>query len=100
MILVTRGGPSGRGQVRACDEGLRGRTCALNERSLAVADGEFTVLVGPSGCGKTTALRMLASLVSTVVVAETGRGAKGSRAAADHKFENGVLVETRQISKR
>jgi ABC-type sugar transport system ATPase subunit len=29
---------------------------------LAVADGEFVVLVGPSGCGKSTALRMLAGL--------------------------------------
>jgi multiple sugar transport system ATP-binding protein len=37
-------------------------TCALSELSLAVADGEFMVLVGPSGCGKTTALRMLAGL--------------------------------------
>jgi multiple sugar transport system ATP-binding protein len=32
--------------------------------SLAIADGEFVVLVGPSGCGKTTALRMLAGLES------------------------------------
>jgi multiple sugar transport system ATP-binding protein len=30
--------------------------------SLAIADGEFLVLVGPSGCGKTTALRMVAGL--------------------------------------
>ena len=29
---------------------------------LAVADGEFVVLVGPSGCGKSTALRMMAGL--------------------------------------
>src|SRR4051812_43993752 len=29
---------------------------------LAIADGEFMVLVGPSGSGKTTALRMLAGL--------------------------------------
>jgi len=29
---------------------------------LAVADGEFVVLVGPSGCGKSTSLRMLAGL--------------------------------------
>jgi multiple sugar transport system ATP-binding protein len=29
---------------------------------LAVADGEFMVLVGPSGCGKSTTLRMLAGL--------------------------------------
>jgi multiple sugar transport system ATP-binding protein len=29
---------------------------------LAIADGEFIVLVGPSGCGKSTSLRMLAGL--------------------------------------
>ncbi len=35
---------------------------AVHELDLAVADGEFMVLVGPSGCGKTTALRMVAGL--------------------------------------
>jgi multiple sugar transport system ATP-binding protein len=29
---------------------------------LAIADGEFVVLVGPSGCGKSTILRMIAGL--------------------------------------
>ena len=37
-------------------------TTAVNELDLAVADGEFLVLVGPSGCGKTTALRCVAGL--------------------------------------
>jgi multiple sugar transport system ATP-binding protein len=37
-------------------------TRAVSEMELAVADGEFMVLVGPSGCGKTTALRMVAGL--------------------------------------
>ena len=37
-------------------------TVAVNALDLAVADGEFVVLVGPSGCGKTTALRMVAGL--------------------------------------
>ena len=37
-------------------------TLAVDDLSLAVADGEFLVLVGPSGCGKTTALRMIAGL--------------------------------------
>ena len=37
-------------------------TRAVNDVSLAIADGEFMVLVGPSGCGKTTALRMVAGL--------------------------------------
>ena len=30
--------------------------------SLAVAEGEFVVILGPSGCGKTTTLRMIAGL--------------------------------------
>jgi len=30
--------------------------------SVAIEDGEFTVLVGPSGCGKSTLLRMIAGL--------------------------------------
>ena len=37
-------------------------TVAVDDLNIAVADGEFLVLVGPSGCGKTTALRMLAGL--------------------------------------
>jgi multiple sugar transport system ATP-binding protein len=39
-----------------------GGTTAVRDLSLAVAEGEFMVLVGPSGCGKTTALRMVAGL--------------------------------------
>ncbi len=35
---------------------------AVHDLDIAVADGEFMVLVGPSGCGKTTALRMVAGL--------------------------------------
>jgi len=35
---------------------------AVHAIDLAVADGEFIVLVGPSGCGKSTTLRMLAGL--------------------------------------
>ena len=35
---------------------------AVESVDLAVADGEFIVLVGPSGCGKSTTLRMIAGL--------------------------------------
>jgi len=35
---------------------------AVKDMSLAIADGEFMILVGPSGCGKSTALRMIAGL--------------------------------------
>jgi multiple sugar transport system ATP-binding protein len=36
----------------------------LHGVDIAVADGEFLVLVGPSGCGKSTLLRMIAGLES------------------------------------
>jgi len=35
---------------------------AVKDMKLAIADGEFMILVGPSGSGKSTALRMLAGL--------------------------------------
>ncbi len=39
-----------------------GGVVAATDIDLAVADGEFLVLVGPSGCGKSTVLRMIAGL--------------------------------------
>jgi multiple sugar transport system ATP-binding protein len=39
-----------------------GTSEVVHSIDLAVADGEFIVLVGPSGCGKSTTLRMLAGL--------------------------------------
>jgi multiple sugar transport system ATP-binding protein len=35
---------------------------AVNDANLAVADGEFVILVGPSGSGKSTTLNMIAGL--------------------------------------
>ena len=35
---------------------------AVNDFNLAIADGEFVILVGPSGCGKSTTLNMIAGL--------------------------------------
>jgi multiple sugar transport system ATP-binding protein len=35
---------------------------AVKNLNLAIADGEFMILVGPSGCGKSTALNMIAGL--------------------------------------
>ncbi len=35
---------------------------AVKSLDLAIADGEFLVLLGPSGCGKSTTLRMIAGL--------------------------------------
>ncbi len=39
-----------------------GDVTAVDRLDLAIADGEFMVLLGPSGCGKTTALRLIAGL--------------------------------------
>ena len=39
-----------------------GGELAVSDVSLAVADGEFMVLLGPSGCGKSSVLRMIAGL--------------------------------------
>jgi energy-coupling factor transporter ATP-binding protein EcfA2 len=44
------------------DKVYRGGLKALDDLNLAVADGEFVVLLGPSGCGKSTALRSIAGL--------------------------------------
>ena len=45
--------------------GLRktfGTVVAVDDVSLTLEDGTFTVLLGPSGCGKTTTLNMIAGL--------------------------------------
>jgi multiple sugar transport system ATP-binding protein len=39
-----------------------GQTHVIRGVDVAIADGEFCVLVGPSGCGKSTLLRMIAGL--------------------------------------
>ncbi len=39
-----------------------GSVTAVDNLSLEIQSGEFTVLVGPSGCGKTTVLRLIAGL--------------------------------------
>ena len=40
-----------------------GSVVAVDDFSLALAQGEFVALLGPSGCGKTTTLRMIAGLL-------------------------------------
>lgn len=58
--------PDGRAiEVRGLSLTYAGRppVVALDGVDLAVAPGEFAVLLGPSGCGKSTLLRALAGLV-------------------------------------
>ncbi|NWF69159.1 MAG: ABC transporter ATP-binding protein [Chloroflexi bacterium] len=40
----------------------RGKTWAVNDVSLEIANGEFMALLGPSGCGKSSTMRMIAGL--------------------------------------
>ena len=44
------------------DKVYPGGVKGIDGLNLAIADGEFMVLVGPSGCGKSTALRSIAGL--------------------------------------
>ena len=54
---------SGEARIRLADVVKRfGALTAVERLNLAVAPGEFVVLLGPSGCGKTTTLRMIAGL--------------------------------------
>ncbi|QDU67883.1 ABC transporter ATP-binding protein [Engelhardtia mirabilis] len=49
-------------ELKGIGKVYEGGVRAVQDVNLAVADGEFVVLVGPSGCGKSTTLRMVAGL--------------------------------------
>jgi multiple sugar transport system ATP-binding protein len=49
-------------ELQAVSKVFDGEVRAVDSVDLAIADGEFMVLVGPSGCGKSTLLRLIAGL--------------------------------------
>lgn len=68
-------------QLRELGKIYPGGHIAVHDVDLAIADGEFFVLVGPSGCGKTSILRMIAGLeeISTGDVLVDGVSVKAIR---------------------
>ena len=56
-----------------------GAVTVLHPTDLAIADGEFVVVIGPSGCGKSTLLRLIAGLERP----DTGRIGIGGRDVTD-----------------
>ncbi|MEX0759936.1 MAG: sn-glycerol-3-phosphate ABC transporter ATP-binding protein UgpC, partial [Tistlia sp.] len=52
-----------------------GETEVIHGIDVAIADGEFIVIVGPSGCGKSTLLRMVAGL-ETITAGEISIGGR------------------------
>ncbi|MBP2315936.1 sn-glycerol-3-phosphate import ATP-binding protein UgpC [Azospirillum soli] len=61
---------------------------AIKGIDIAVADGEFLVLLGPSGCGKSTLLRMVAGLESIT----------GGEIAIGGRVVNGLEPKDRDIA--
>ncbi len=55
-----------------------GNVQVLHDIDLAIADGEFLVLVGPSGCGKSTLLRIVAGL--------------------EHVTDGGIVIDGRDVT--
>jgi multiple sugar transport system ATP-binding protein len=51
-------------RLDAISKSYGGGTLAVDRVDMAIADGEFMVLLGPSGCGKSTTLRMIAGIES------------------------------------
>ncbi|HXR55544.1 MAG TPA: sn-glycerol-3-phosphate ABC transporter ATP-binding protein UgpC [Casimicrobiaceae bacterium] len=65
-----------------------GQTEVIRGVDVAIADGEFCVLVGPSGCGKSTLLRMIAGLEEIT----------GGEIAIGGKVVNNVRPKERDIA--
>jgi len=66
---------------------------AVEQASLAVADGEFVAIVGPTGCGKSTLLNVAAGLLAPSAGSVTVFGAPlaGRNAQAGYLFQADAL---------
>ncbi len=72
---------------------------AVRDFNLAIAEGEFVVVVGPSGCGKTTLLRCIAGLVEPTRgnVHIRGRPLEGPGAERGYVFQSFALFPWRTV---
>ncbi|MDQ0468710.1 ABC transporter ATP-binding protein [Labrys wisconsinensis] len=81
--------------------GGHGAVRALEDVTLALAEGEFVSLVGPSGCGKSTLLRIAADLLAptTGTVEVAGQSPRAARLRRDigFVFQDSALLEWRSI---
>ncbi len=73
---------------------------ALDDVSLAVADGEFMAIVGPSGCGKTSLLNIVAGLLpyEQGSVSIDGKRVEGPGIDRSVVFQNSSLLPWRTIA--
>jgi NitT/TauT family transport system ATP-binding protein len=80
-----------------------GRTVALRDVDLSIAEAEFVSLIGPSGCGKSTLLRIIGDLIKptdgNIVV--NGKTARQARKDRDYGivFQDPVLYDWRTVGR-
>src|SRR5258708_30570448 len=72
---------------------------ALDNISLAAADGEFVALLGPSGCGKSTMLKLISGLIpqSGGVIRVNGRPISGPTPSIGIVFQSPLLMAWRTV---
>ncbi|MGE0716967.1 MAG: ATP-binding cassette domain-containing protein, partial [Alphaproteobacteria bacterium] len=77
----------------------RGPVVALENVSMAIAEGEFFSLLGPSGCGKSTLLKCIAGLEGTTsgAIAVRGTPLAGPPRGLGMVFQRDVLLDWRTI---
>lgn len=84
--------------VRLDGVGVRfGELAALEDLTLEVRGGSFTVIIGPNGCGKSTLLRLIAGLLvpSHGLVTVGGAGPRGGDGRVGLAFQQPRLIPWR-----